>query len=1255
MQNHRSSLKLLLYGLFMLLIVLVIVLGFSPKLIVSGQDSATMTRHIDDRLVAIYDVDPEALHAPWLDDGELLPDRSRVGTFELGQLRPPSWSRLALQVYADRNWRIKLTSPNDEEIEFFPATGIDHTAPNLDRGAQRLVYASRQGNPSYDLYMLAIGGSESIRLTSDAAEETLPAWSPDGQSLVYQATTGINTEIFVLHVDGSTVQQLTATPAFDGHPAWSPDGTQIVFSSNRTGQFELWLMNADGSNQRQLTHDAHALYPAWNPRGNLIAYAGDGNLDGFLEIWQIRADGTAPTLLYFPSGTRDYWAPTWSPDGRWLAHSTTSWVQRNQQWFWTRSFITVRLHDPDAQYDALYWLNPGNDAWRAHWTTTDNDPPTPCQIKTDPVQRARSFVVGVTATDVGAAGVSTFDLQMRRSTEQTWRTLHPALPMPFEPIDNGTSALYIGQADGRVQFRCQASDRAGNVTAWDAVATVETMIDSQPPQSTVRAAQRFVRGDTTVVTWDGTDVGSGIAKYQLWLRAGGDSDWKEWQESYVAGSTSLTGVSGQTLSLRSQAIDGVGHIEPWSPAPQAEITFYTTILTTTITDIRGQPLAGSSIESVPETVYQMSLGSGRSQLLLRQALTHTITASAGGFGAVLPINLATAEDSTLHVVLPPIENLVRNGGFEEGLAGWIIPASGAAGVQNIAHSGGSALQLTSAVSGTVAVSQVIAIDAALSQPTFSFFALAPNELAADALQVEFSSPSHQSLLVPTLTTADWNHVWADLSPFAGEEITITFVLSDASGPLYLDDVVVGSWSTLRVKDVSPRTWPGAVGTTLTITGENFLPTPTVFLGQTSLQQVQWISPTQLSALVPPNFKDDTADLRVVNPDGDMDALPAAVTVQWEQVYFPLVQSQSRHAPWEAEWPTLGQNVAHTFSNPHGDSAARYSFVWRSEPPFTQEGTEVVLQGMVSADGVLVATYEVYYGSNGVLALDANNGHLLWHHNFPEYHSMSGPTIAHDAVYLAHVTMNNASFIRALDLFTGKEDFRALIFGNSSTQSPLVLDDRVFLQGRHETTLALDAGNGKQYWFGGAPIYGMRIAPAYANNVLYTWGWGIFDARLATSGEEIWTLNLTSHNLHFPCEGALQVSSELVFVATPGQFFVVDLDRRDLRWMSPGGCVRAALASDQQQVYLANQEQIEVRQFDDGALLWSIPAENAYRPVIVGHNLYVATDQETRIYNRFSREQVGVLAQSGELLVNAGFLYIGKANGQIFAYRAQELQ
>ncbi|HHW87930.1 MAG TPA: SH3 domain-containing protein [Chloroflexi bacterium] len=99
-----------------------------------------------------------------------------------------------------------------------------------------------------------------------------PDWAPNGGPIVYQSKEGPHWEIFRINPDGSGVVALTrpVTTLVDElpsnvAPAFSPDGQQIVYLSNRrdnneAGPWRLWVMNADGSNQRPLPLDIEINY-----------------------------------------------------------------------------------------------------------------------------------------------------------------------------------------------------------------------------------------------------------------------------------------------------------------------------------------------------------------------------------------------------------------------------------------------------------------------------------------------------------------------------------------------------------------------------------------------------------------------------------------------------------------------------------------------------------------------------------------------------------------------------------------------------------------------------------------------------------------------------------------------------------------------------------------------------------------------------------------------------------------------------------
>ena len=89
-----------------------------------------------------------------------------------------------------------------------------------------------------------------------------------------------------------------------------------------------------------------------------------------------------------------------------------------------------------------------------------------------------------------------------------------------------------------------------------------------------------------------------------------------------------------------------------------------------------------------------------------------------------------------------------------------------------------------------------------------------------------------------------------------------------------------SWATVAptVSAIDPVSGANDIDTSVTITGADFVATPTVSLGSTALTNVTWVNSTTLTATVPWGMDPGAYTLTVVNPDGGSVTLPSAFTV-----------------------------------------------------------------------------------------------------------------------------------------------------------------------------------------------------------------------------------------------------------------------------------------------------------------------------------------------------------------------------------------
>jgi len=245
-----------------------------------------------------------------------------------------------------------LGSNHDRSLELFVmrsdgtqlAQLTDDPAPNsgsvatvaISGDGSRIAFTSNTDplgtNPTHrtELFVVDRDGTGLRQLTASVSGSPGSVGiSDDGARVVFASSDdplGTNAdlggEIFAIAADGTGLRQLTVTPApyGAGSPSFAGNGSRVAFQSdadpfltNPNHWTEIFVVDWAGTGLRQLTRTSTVLGLTGDPTSQAPSITDDGqtvvyfsnqsalfppqNIDGNFEIFRIRADGTARTIL----------------------------------------------------------------------------------------------------------------------------------------------------------------------------------------------------------------------------------------------------------------------------------------------------------------------------------------------------------------------------------------------------------------------------------------------------------------------------------------------------------------------------------------------------------------------------------------------------------------------------------------------------------------------------------------------------------------------------------------------------------------------------------------------------------------------------------------------------------------------------------------------------------------------------------------------------------------------------------------------
>ncbi len=188
-----------------------------------------------------------------------------------------------------------------------------------------------------DLIAVPVIGGPAQRLTRTKAYAELdPAWSPDGETIAFQANDkrqdAERWRIWTIRAEGTGRTRLSPlSDQQEESPSWSPDSRSLVFvrEQHPVGQYNAYRMSAKGTVRRRLTKGIwDDVGPSSSPDGRLIAFTRSDTTLRFApetidNTWVMTADGAKERRL---SPTNVLGSPAWSPDSKRLAFASSPWT-----------------------------------------------------------------------------------------------------------------------------------------------------------------------------------------------------------------------------------------------------------------------------------------------------------------------------------------------------------------------------------------------------------------------------------------------------------------------------------------------------------------------------------------------------------------------------------------------------------------------------------------------------------------------------------------------------------------------------------------------------------------------------------------------------------------------------------------------------------------------------------------------------------------------------------------------------------------
>ncbi len=135
----------------------------------------------------------------------------------------------------------------------------------------------------------ALTGHQEKLIELPTANAASPAYSPDGDKIIFAGNLDGQVDIFELDLISGATRNLTDDEYYDTNPSWSSDGKSILYNRRLDAYEKVFLMDyEDPTRKTQITFGTTSeLMPTFTRDGKRILYSSDAGAEGIFNLYSI--------------------------------------------------------------------------------------------------------------------------------------------------------------------------------------------------------------------------------------------------------------------------------------------------------------------------------------------------------------------------------------------------------------------------------------------------------------------------------------------------------------------------------------------------------------------------------------------------------------------------------------------------------------------------------------------------------------------------------------------------------------------------------------------------------------------------------------------------------------------------------------------------------------------------------------------------------------------------------------------------------